>query len=65
MQNIEIPIIDDMTPEKDEHFEVELFDPEGGAKLGQINRTAVTITNDDGERNVPLTFKSRVIASHC
>lgn len=54
-----------MTPEKDEHFEVELFDPEGGAKLGQINRTAVTITNDDGERNVPLTFKSRVIASHC
>ncbi|XP_045122490.1 sodium/calcium exchanger 2-like isoform X3 [Portunus trituberculatus] len=47
LQNIEIPIIDDMTPEKDEHFEVELFDPEGGAKLGQINRTAVTITNDD------------------
>lgn len=38
-----------MTPEKDEHFEIELFDPEGGAKLGQINRTAVTITNDDGE----------------
>lgn len=48
-QNIEIPIIDDMTPEKDEHFEIELFDPTGGAKLGQINRTAVTITNDDGE----------------
>lgn len=47
LQNIEIPIIDDMTPEKDEHFEVELFDPDGGAKLGQINRTAVTITNDD------------------
>ena len=49
MQNIEIPIIDDMTPEKDEHFEIELLNPEGGAKLGQINRTAVTITNDDGE----------------
>lgn len=45
--NIEIPIIDDMSPEKDEHFEVELYDPEGGAKLGNINRTAVTITNDD------------------
>lgn len=52
LQNIEIPIIDDMTPEKDEHFEVELFDPEGGAKLGQINRTAVTITNDDDFNNV-------------
>lgn len=51
-QNIEIPIIDDMTPEKDEHFEIELFDPTGGAKIGQINRTAVTITNDDDFNNV-------------
>ena len=38
-----------MSAEKDEHFEIELFDAEGGAKVGQINRTAVTITNDDGE----------------
>lgn len=37
-----------MEPEKDEHFEVELFDPTGGAKLGSISRMAVTITNDDG-----------------
>ncbi|XP_064104847.1 sodium/calcium exchanger Calx-like isoform X12 [Macrobrachium nipponense] len=51
-QNIEIPIIDDMTPEKDEHFEIELFEPTGGAKIGQINRTAVTITNDDDFNNV-------------
>ena len=35
--------------EKDENFEIELFDPEGGAKVGKINRTAVTITNDDGK----------------
>ena len=34
--------------EKDENFEVELFDPEGGAKIGKVSRTAVTITNDDG-----------------
>ena len=33
--------------EKDENFEIELYEPEGGAKLGKINRTAVTITNDD------------------
>ncbi|XP_068208798.1 sodium/calcium exchanger Calx-like isoform X3 [Palaemon carinicauda] len=51
-QSIEIPIIDDMTPEKDEHFEIELLDPTGGAKIGQINRTAVTITNDDDFNNV-------------
>jgi len=42
-----IPIIDDMDFEKDENFEVELFEPTGGAKVGKINRTAVTITNDD------------------
>lgn len=35
--------------EKDENFEIELFDPEGGAKIGKVNRTAVTITNDDGK----------------
>ena len=34
--------------EKDENFEIELFDPEGGAKIGKVSRTAVTITNDDG-----------------
>jgi len=46
-QLIKIPIIDDMEFEKDENFEIELFEPEGGAKLGKINRSAVTITNDD------------------
>ena len=46
-QLIKIPIIDDMEFEKDENFEIELYEPEGGAKLGKINRTAVTITNDD------------------
>lgn len=45
--NIEIPIINDMSPEKDEHFEVEIYDPEGGARLGLISRIAVTIANDD------------------
>ena len=35
--------------EKDENFEIELFDPEGGATIGKVNRTAVTITNDDGK----------------
>ncbi|XP_076058924.1 sodium/calcium exchanger 2-like isoform X3 [Oratosquilla oratoria] len=51
-RNIEIPIIDDMTAERDEYFEIELFDAEGGAKIGQVNRTAVTITNDDDFNNV-------------
>lgn len=46
-KDIEISIIDDFDAEKDEHFEVELFDPSGGALIGQINRSTVTITNDD------------------
>jgi len=45
-----------MEPEKDEHFEVELFDPTGGAKLGAISRMAVTITNDDGKNFRPNCF---------
>merc|ERR1712012_1386314 len=46
-QFIKIAIIDDYQFERDENFEIELFEPEGGAKLGKISRTAVTITNDD------------------
>jgi len=46
-QIIRIPIVNDMVFERDEMFEVILSDPEGGAKVGGINRTAVTITNDD------------------
>jgi solute carrier family 8 (sodium/calcium exchanger) len=49
---IEIPIVNDMEFEKDENFEIELFDPSGGAKIGKINRTAVTITNDDDFNSV-------------
>ncbi len=50
-QIVRIPIVNDMEFEKDENFEIELFDPEGGAKIGKLSRTAVTITNDDGEHN--------------
>jgi len=46
-QVISIPITNDMEFEKDENFEIELFDPEGGASIGKVNRSAVTITNDD------------------
>ena len=45
--------------EKDENFEIELFDPEGGAKIGKVNRTAVTITNDDGKHDCYLDVKYR------
>ena len=48
-QVLKIPIINDMEFEKDENFEIKLEDPEGGAKIGKICRTAVTITNDDGK----------------
>lgn len=45
---VTIPITNDMVPEKDECFEVELFEPTGGAVLGPITKIAVTITNDEG-----------------
>lgn len=44
---LEIPIIDDMKAEMNECFEVEILEPTNGARLGIINRTCVTITNDD------------------
>ncbi|XP_073997281.1 sodium/calcium exchanger Calx-like isoform X2 [Rhodnius prolixus] len=49
---IEIPIINDLDAEKDEHFEVEIFAPTGGARIGNINRCAITITNDDDFYNM-------------
>ncbi len=48
-RTIDIPIVDDLKPERDECFEIELTNPEGGAKLGRISKMAVTISNDDGE----------------
>lgn len=45
---IEIAISNDMALEKDECFEVELFDPTGGAILGHTTKLAVTVTNDEG-----------------
>ncbi|KAK4011358.1 hypothetical protein OUZ56_020474 [Daphnia magna] len=44
---IEIAISNDMALEKDECFEVELFDPSNGAVLGHTTKLAVTITNDE------------------
>ena len=45
--NINIQIIDDMEYEKDENFEVEIYEVSNNAKLGKTTKTAVTITNDD------------------
>ncbi|GAB6025946.1 hypothetical protein CHUAL_011915 [Chamberlinius hualienensis] len=50
--HLEIPIVNDMDVEKDEHFEVELFDPSGGAQLGSVTKTMITITNDDDFNSV-------------
>lgn len=52
-RSISIPITDDMEFEKDENFEVELYEISiEGAQIGKISRTAVTITNDDEFNNV-------------
>lgn len=55
-QMLRIPIVNDMEFEKDENFEVELFEPQGGAKLGKVCRTAITITNDDGKYSLKPAF---------
>ncbi|XP_076456636.1 sodium/calcium exchanger 1-like [Babylonia areolata] len=47
-KTIDIGIIDDQEFEKDEHFEVSLVSCDiEGAKIGKLNRTIVTILNDD------------------
>lgn len=46
---LRIEIINDMCPEKDECFEIKLFGTTGGAKIGNINRIAITISSDDGK----------------
>lgn len=51
-KTLRIQIINDMCPEKDECFEVELFGTTGGARVGNINRIAITISSDDGECNI-------------
>ncbi|XP_074648787.1 sodium/calcium exchanger 3-like isoform X2 [Tubulanus polymorphus] len=45
-KNIEITLHDDQEAEKDEHFNLVLFEPTGGATLGR-SKAAITIINDD------------------
>lgn len=61
LKTIEIPLIDDLRPEKDEVFVVELFSPSNNASLGNINKTCVTITNDDGKCKA---FKVQVLPTY-
>lgn len=60
--DLKIPIIDDMECEKDEQFEVELYEANNGAELGKQVRTVVTIVNDDEFNGImnKLTMKTRV-----
>ncbi len=46
--NIYIYFKKDKSAEKDESFSIELYDPNGGVKLGRVWKTVVTIINDDG-----------------
>lgn len=50
-KELRIEIINDLLPEKDESFELELFEPIGGASVGNINRITITISSDDGNNN--------------
>ena len=46
-KDLKIPIIDDMEAEKNEKFEVELYEADNSAVLGKQVRSVVTIVNDD------------------
>ena len=35
--------------EPDETFQIELFDPPNGAIIGNMSKTTITITDDDGK----------------
>ena len=35
--------------ERDESFQIELFDADGGATLGKLTKCIITIVNDEGE----------------
>ena len=61
-RDLEIPIIDDMEKEKDEQFEVELYEIDNGAALGKQVKTVVTIVNDDEFNGImnKLTMKTRL-----
>jgi solute carrier family 8 (sodium/calcium exchanger) len=49
IKTVDIKINDDKQFEKDETFVIQLRDPTGGATLGRLQKTVVTIVNDDGK----------------
>ena len=49
-KSIKIDIIDDNEYNPEETFEIELFEAIGGAKLGEVNKTKVTIEDNDGKK---------------
>lgn len=38
-------------PERDHSFQVEIFGPDGGAQVGKIGKTIVTLVTDAGKYN--------------
>ncbi|XP_056017579.1 sodium/calcium exchanger 3-like isoform X2 [Ostrea edulis] len=46
-RTIDIEIFDSMKPERDESFQVELGECDGGAELAKIKKTIITIVNDE------------------
>ena len=62
--SITIDILDDIIPEGAELFEVYLLDPMGGAVLGGVNITTVTVTiqaNDGAAGRVGFAVNSRAV----
>ncbi|ESO84204.1 hypothetical protein LOTGIDRAFT_92127, partial [Lottia gigantea] len=47
-KTITIPLFSSNKPERDDSFQIELLETTGGAKLGKLTKTIVTIVNDEG-----------------
>ncbi|XP_071108241.1 sodium/calcium exchanger Calx-like isoform X1 [Haliotis cracherodii] len=46
-KTIDLPIFESNKPERDESFQIELFETDGGATLGKITKCIITIVNDE------------------
>ncbi|XP_067672948.1 sodium/calcium exchanger Calx-like isoform X2 [Haliotis asinina] len=46
-KTIDLPIFESNKPERDESFQIELLETDGGATLGKITKCIITIVNDE------------------
>ena len=51
--------------ERDDYFGIELGECDGGATLGKITNTIVTIVKDEGKSMAPLNYQTIACCERC